>query len=161
MEQVRKLEKHQLPLIQNLANVIWPQVYDYMISKEQIAYMLNWMYALPKLEQQWEEGLAFYVLEVDGNPAGFWSTELKTSELFLHKLYLKPEYHGRGLGRFMLNEVVNEARDNDLPLIRLTVNRGNTSVKVYQSFGFQIETEADFEIGNGYVMNDFIMTFRW
>jgi ribosomal protein S18 acetylase RimI-like enzyme len=57
----------------------------------------------------------------------------------------------------MLNKVVEEAKDNDLAQIRLTVNRGNTSVKVYQSFGFEIEEEVDFDIGNGYFMNDFVM----
>lgn len=157
MEQVRKLEKQELPLIQELANSIWPRVYGYMISEEQISYMLNWMYSLSKLEKQFEEGCSFFVLDIGGNPAGFWSTERKASELFLHKLYLNPDYHGQGWGKFMLNRVVAEARDNALKTIRLTVNRGNTSVKVYQSFGFVIESEADFDIGGGYFMNDYIM----
>lgn len=157
MEQVKKLEKHELPLIQELARIIWPRVYGYMISQDQIAYMLDWMYSVPKLEKQHTEGCSFYVLYLDGNPAGFWSTELKTSELFLHKLYLHPQHHGKGWGKHMLNKVVEEARDNELDLIRLTVNRGNTSVKVYQSFGFEIEEEVDFDIGNGYFMNDFVM----
>lgn len=160
-EAVTRLEKADLGRIQNLARAIWPKVYDYMISAEQIEYMLNWMYSIEKLEEQWEGGCRFYVLEIEGVEAGFYSTELKNNELFLHKLYLKPEFHGKGWGKYLLNRVVEEARDNDLKIIRLTVNRNNTSVKVYQSFGFNIESEADFDIGNGYFMNDFIMTFRW
>ena len=158
---VKKLEKEELGRIRQLAHEIWPKVYDYMISSEQIEYMLNWMYSIEKLEEQWEAGCRFYVLEIEGVEAGFFSTELKNNELFLHKLYLNPEFHGKGWGKYLLNQVVQEARDNDLKIIRLTVNRNNTSVKVYQSFGFNIESEADFDIGNGYFMNDYIMTFRW
>lgn len=160
MENTRLLTREELPIVQDLAHEIWPKVYAYMISGEQISYMLDWMYNLNKLESQFDSGCRFYVLNVDGNAAGFWSTELKDNELFLHKLYLKPEYHGKGLGKFMLNKVVEEAKDNALKIIRLTVNRGNTSVGVYQSFGFEIVSEADFDIGNGYFMNDFIMIFR-
>lgn len=158
---VKRLEKQELGKIQHMARAIWPKVYDYMISSEQIEYMLNWMYSTEKLEEQWEGGCRFYVLEIEGEEAGFFSTELKNNELFLHKLYLNPDFHGKGWGKFLLNRVVEEAKDNDLKIIRLTVNRNNKSVKVYESFGFNIESEADFDIGNGYFMNDYVMTFRW
>ena len=158
---VNRLEKTELSRVQQLARQIWPKVYSYMISAEQIEYMLNWMYSLEKLEEQWTAGCRFFVLEIEGVEVGYYSTELKNNELFLHKLYLKPEFQGKGLGKFLLNQVVREARDNELKTIRLTVNRNNKSVKVYESFGFKIESEADFDIGNGYFMNDYIMTFRW
>lgn len=160
-KQTRLLNRQELVVIQQLAHEIWPKVYDYMISSEQITYMLDWMYNLQNLQEQFDAGCRFYVLQEYGSNLGFWSTELKKSELFLHKLYLKPEFHGQGCGKFMLNRVVEEARDNGLEIIRLTVNRNNKSVKVYQSFGFEIEAEKDFDIGNGFFMNDFVMTFRW
>ena len=45
--------------------------------------------------------------------------------------------------------------------LRLTVNRQNfKSINFYFKNGFKIEQVADFDIGNGYVMNDFVMVWR-
>ena len=45
--------------------------------------------------------------------------------------------------------------------VRLTVNRQNfKSVNFYFKNGFTIERVADFDIGNGYVMNDFVMMWK-
>jgi ribosomal protein S18 acetylase RimI-like enzyme len=42
--------------------------------------------------------------------------------------------------------------------IRLTVNRENyKAINFYFKLGFKIEKVADFDIGQGYVMNDFVM----
>jgi RimJ/RimL family protein N-acetyltransferase len=43
-------------------------------------------------------------------------------------------------------------------IIKLTVNRQNfKSINFYFKNGFKIEKVEDFDIGNGYWMNDFIM----
>jgi ribosomal protein S18 acetylase RimI-like enzyme len=45
--------------------------------------------------------------------------------------------------------------------IRLTVNRQNfKSINFYFKLGFKIEKVADFDIGNGYFMNDFVMLWK-
>jgi hypothetical protein len=41
------------------------------------------------------------------------------------------------------------------------VNRQNyKAINFYFKLGFKIQTVADFDIGNGYVMNDFVMVFE-
>ncbi len=87
---MRLLERDELSVVKSLAYDIWPRVYDYMISSEQISYMLSLMYNLDKLQQQWGEGVKFVVLEVEGIPQGFLSFEEKDECIFLHKLYLRP-----------------------------------------------------------------------
>jgi hypothetical protein len=54
---MRLLERDELNVVKALANDIWPRVYDYMISQEQITYMLSLMYDLDQLKQQWLEGV--------------------------------------------------------------------------------------------------------
>jgi len=53
---------------------------------------------------------------------------------------------------------------NELPeinTIRLTVNRSNyKTINFYFKFGFIIEEVKDFDIGNNYYMNDFIMIYK-
>ena len=49
---MRLLEHDELNVVKALAHDIWPRVYDYMISQEQITYMLSLMYDLDQLSPQ-------------------------------------------------------------------------------------------------------------
>jgi GNAT superfamily N-acetyltransferase len=155
---MRLLERDELSVVKSLAYDIWPRVYDYMISSEQISYMLSMMYNLDKLQQQWGEGVKFVLLEVEGMPQGFLSFEEKDERIFLHKLYLRPEMQGQGFGKKMLQVAIDFATDSKKPSIELTVNRNNKFLEFYKSQGFQIKEEKDFDIGGGYFMNDYILS---
>ena len=155
---MRLLERDELSVVKSLAYDIWPRVYDYMISSEQISYMLSMMYNLDKLQQQWGEGVKFVVLEVEGMPQGFVSFEEKADCIFLHKLYLRPEMQGQGFGKKLLLVAIDFALDSKKPRVELTVNRNNKSLEFYKSQGFQIKEEKDFDIGGGYFMNDYILS---
>jgi GNAT superfamily N-acetyltransferase len=156
--ELRLLEGEELKVVKALAYDIWPRVYDYMISQEQISYMLSKIYDLNQLKQQWLEGVKFVVLEVDGIPQGFVAFEEKDECVFLHKLYLRQEMHGKGFGKNMLQVVIDFARDSKKSGIELTVNRNNKSLDFYFGNGFQVKEEKDFDIGGGYFMNDYILS---
>ncbi len=155
---LRLLEHDELNVVRALANDIWPRVYDYMISQEQISYMLATMYDIHHLKQQWLEGVKFVVLEVEGIPQGFLSFEEKEERIFLHKLYLRPEMQGQGFGKKMLLVAIDFAIDSKKPFVELTVNRNNKFLEFYKSQGFQIKEEKDFDIGGSYFMNDYILS---
>jgi GNAT superfamily N-acetyltransferase len=155
---MRLLERDELNVVKALAYDIWPRVYDYMISSEQINYMLSLMYDLDQLKQQWLEGVKFVLLEVEGIPQGFAAFEEKENLVFLHKLYLRPEMQGKGFGKKMLQVAIDYAIDSKKPSLELTVNRNNKSLDFYLGNGFVIKEEKDFDIGGGYFMNDFILS---
>jgi len=156
--ELRLLEREELKVVKALAYDIWPRVYDYMISQEQISYMLSLMYDLDKLKQQWLEGVKFVLLEVEGIPQGFVSFEEKENFIFLQKLYLRPEMQGKGYGKKMLQVAIDYAVDSKKPNIELTVNRSNKFLDFYLCNGFQIKEEKDFDVGGGYFMNDYILS---
>ncbi len=156
--ELRLLEKEELKVVKALAYVIWPRVYDYMISQEQINYMLLTMYDLDKLEQQWSDGVNFVLLEIDQIPQGFVSFEEKEKCVFLQKLYLRPEMQGQGFGKKMLLVAIDFAKDSKKPFVELTVNRKNKFLEFYIRQGFEIKKEKDFDIGGGYCMNDYILS---
>jgi hypothetical protein len=52
MVHLRLLAKEELILIQKVAHQTWPSTFAGILSSEQIAYMLNWMYDLKMLESQ-------------------------------------------------------------------------------------------------------------
>ena len=71
---------------------------------------------------------------------------------------MKAETRGKGLGKFLLNRAVDLAKQNDKKSIYLNVNKYNTdSIAFYERMGFVKIEEGVFDIGNGYVMDDFIL----
>ena len=153
-------EEH-LPALVELAGVIWRQHYPGIISHEQIEYMLGKMYALDKLQEKIRsQGIFFYRLVVDGQMAGFASIgPLETPEVWkLHKLYLRPELHGRGLGTRLLNHCEVEARRFGARRLQLAVNKRNLRpIAVYKRNGFVVIESVVTDFGEGFVMDDFIM----
>ncbi len=143
--------------IQQLAEKIWRKHYVEIISMQQIDYMLDKMYDVESLQHQMKNGCEFILELVDEMAVGFISISKKNeTELFIHKLYVDTSKHRKGLGKAMLDEALRKnkwAKEE-----RLTVNRQNfKAINFYFKNGFVIESVANFDIGNGFVMNDFVM----
>jgi ribosomal protein S18 acetylase RimI-like enzyme len=155
---IREIEHHELIEVQKLAHAIWPVVYADMISKEQIDYMLNWMYSIDALEKQVSEGCIFLIAQHDDRFLGFASYGPGESGRYkLHKLYVMAHLHGMGVGKLLLQEVCAALQNHGVDEIELQVNKRNKAVGFYRSQGFTVEAEKVFDIGNGFVMDDFIM----
>ncbi len=152
-------------VIAGLADRIWRAYYIRIISMVQIDYMLDKFYSKDSLLQQMSEGQEFYGIMLDNELSGFVSYSRKNDhEYFIHKFYLIPELHGKHIGSevmHMLFERMQE-RSAGMPFeVRLTVNRQNyQAINFYFRNGFIIEKTADFDIGEGYFMNDFVMLYR-
>jgi diamine N-acetyltransferase len=76
----------------------------------------------------------------------------------LHKLYLLPELHARGLGSRLLQHCESEARRSGTRRLQLAVNKRNVrAVACYQRNGFAVGESVVTDFGGGFVMDDFIM----
>ncbi|HXR05469.1 MAG TPA: bifunctional aminotransferase class I/II-fold pyridoxal phosphate-dependent enzyme/GNAT family N-acetyltransferase [Verrucomicrobiae bacterium] len=150
-----------LPAISKLAGVIWRACYPGIITTEQIDYMLARMYALDVLRDEIRsQGISYDQLLVDGKPAGFasYGPTDKPGVVKLHKLYLLPELHGRGLGSRLLQQVEREVRAGGGRRLILSVNKRNVrAIAAYQRNGFVIADSVVTDIGNGFVMDDYVM----
>jgi N-acetylglutamate synthase-like GNAT family acetyltransferase len=117
--------------------------------------MIPMMYASEVLIPQ--IGL-FSVLEVDGVAIGYCAFEKQTdTEGKLHKLYLRPSLKQKGAGTFIIDQISQQARNLGLQSIYLNVNKLNSAVEFYLKKGFIKESEMILDIGNGYVMDDYVM----
>lgn len=157
---IRKAQEEDIHIISKLAEVIWPQTYSEYISQAQLRYMLDKMYNPGELLDQLRHGHSFLIASAEGKDLGFAGYSLitpATKTYKLHKLYVLPEMHGKGLGKLLINEVAQLALKEGGEKLQLNVNRNNKAKDFYLKAGFTVKETVDIDIGNGFFMNDYIM----
>ena len=162
MIHLEKITKNQLPIIKDLAYTIWPIAYGEILSKEQLNYMLDNFYSVDNLSNQMDSGQVFELLLEDKNVIGYLGYEFNCKEtglLKIHKIYLLPEMQGKGFGKFMIDEVFKIAKSNNQKGVFLNVNKYNKAKFFYEKLGFVISKEEVIDIGNDYVMDDYVMEY--
>jgi len=146
--------------ISALAKIVWNQHYPSIINQKQIDYMLDRMYSAVSLEEQLTiKGHLFFLILQNETAVGFISVKKEEeNNWFMNKFYINQEVASKGIGVKAfeaLQKIIIPSK------ITLTVNRQNfKSINFYFKNGFKIEQVADFDIGSGYVMNDFVMTWN-
>ena len=159
MLSVTKAAVTDIPLVRQLTFAIWPQTYSSIISKEQIDFMLDQMYNPATLKKQIEEeGCTFIIVYDEEEAVAFASyNEAELQRWKLNKIYILPSQQGKGTGKFIINYIVDEIKGKHAKSLQLQVNRQNKAKDFYERLGFKIIKTADFDIGNGYFMNDYVM----
>lgn len=164
MPEIRKATILDVQIIHGLAYEIWPKVYDYMISIEQIDYMLNLIYSSSALENQiCNLKHQFIIYNEEGTPKAFASYSPKVSEpkvFRLHKLYVHPTLQGQGIGKKLIEYIIREMKLAGADLLELNVNKINQSIAFYKKQGFEILRPEVIDIGGGYVMDDYVMGLK-
>jgi len=150
-------------LIAELAKEIWHKHYVPIIGTEQVEYMLAKIYNKESLLEQTEQkGHRFYLIEEEATnkKLGFISISSEDGKNFwIHKFYILNNEQAKGIGTKVFQETLKIM--NHPESITLTVNRQNyKSINFYFKQGFTINEVADFDIGNNYFMNDFVMLWK-
>jgi ribosomal protein S18 acetylase RimI-like enzyme len=164
MIHLEKIDTTQLSIIKDLAYTIWPSTYGEILSKVQLNYMLDNFYSIENLSNQMDKGQVFELLFEDSNVVGFVAYEFNCKEtdlLKIHKIYLLPETQGKGFGKFMIEEVINIAKNNKQKGVFLNVNKYNKAKFFYEKLGFKITIEEVIDIGNNYIMDDYVMELKF
>lgn len=149
----------QIAVLAGLAREIWTEHYAAILEAEQIQYMVETFQSEEAVARQMDsEGYRYYLVYRRGEPVGYLGIQPGEDKLFLSKLYLRKEARGRGFARQMLAFMEGFCRARDLHAIWLTVNRHNSgSIAAYEKMGFATVREQKADIGNGFVMDDYIM----
>jgi ribosomal protein S18 acetylase RimI-like enzyme len=156
---IRPATERDIPLLRELADRIWRACYPGIITPEQIEFMLRWMYSEDTIRRELREGCTWEVVEENGAAAGFLSFSRDADgRVKLHKMYILPERQRRGLGQHLLAHVCESARSLGASAVWMQVNKRNArAIGAYLKAGFRIEKEAVFDIGGGFVMDDYLM----
>ncbi len=160
------MTESDIPELGKLAHRIWHAHYPSIITVAQIDYMLGKSYSPEALKRQLMQQ-QFLLAFIRNEMIGFVSTgnlsDVEHEALrglkpghFLHKFYIAPELHGKGVGKALFKELL--MRSPQIKYLRLQVARVNVnSWNFYKKLGFTIEREFDFPIGDGYEMKDYVM----
>lgn len=146
--------------IAQLATITWNQHYPVIIGQQQVDYMLNLMYSNKSLQEQLiVKKHKFYLISYGNEAVGFISVnEQQAGDWFLNKFYIDQVKAAKGIGTKAFEELTKLIAPKKMTL---TVNRGNfKSVNFYFKVGFKIKELTTIDIGNGFVMDDFVMQWQ-
>ena len=95
------------------------------------------------IERLVAEGVAFFVLRVDGQPAGCGGIKLFGSEFDelefgeLKRMYVRPQFRGREFGKLILDRLADYARQQGVTLLRLETGiHQQAAIRLYGKNGF-------------------------
>jgi GNAT superfamily N-acetyltransferase len=168
-------------LIRSISERTWPSTYGHIISKEQIDFMLDWMYSDDSLANQMKTSCAFYIASIkkeneQWDAVGFCSVSPEdekdaidqlneradgTKAHKLNKLYVLPAAQGTGAGKALLHRAIEVAKAAGAGSLFLQVNKHNNAYTFYLKHGFVKEAEFKFDIGNGFFMDDYVMRLNF
>ncbi|SFF05587.1 GNAT family N-acetyltransferase [Spirosoma endophyticum] len=153
----------ELPIIRDIAYQTWPTTFGEILSPAQIRYMLDMMYSLDSLKRQISEQKHVFLLaqETDSKAyLGYVSYEFdykSQSKTKIHKIYLLPASQGKGVGRLLIDKVAELAAEHRNSTVSLNVNRYNKAIQFYERMGFNVIDNETIDIGDGFLMEDFVM----
>lgn len=158
MRQLVVATREHAPIIRGIAEEVWPVAYKDIITQAQMHYMLQNMYSDAALAHQMEhEGCIFFLIQENDVFTGFAGTSMVESHTAkLHKLYVLSTGQRGGRGSFLLNAVEEWSRSQGATALELQVNKHNSAQHFYTKHGFENVRSAVFDIGHGYVMDDYI-----
>ncbi len=166
---VMPLMSNDTQAVSTLAETIWRFHYVNILSAGQIDYMLAQRYP-PQLirKQLLDPAIWWRKLVLDNEMIGFscYMCIKASNQLKIDKLYIHCNHHRKGYGALLMADAIGMMRKMNLQSLILTVNKYNqTAISAYQHYGFEITAESIVDIGNGFVMDDYLMTLthfsRW
>ena len=161
-------------LLAEVAGEIWNEYWPQHIGQAQTDYMVEQFQSLSAIQRQMaEEGYEYWFLTVpqgqsdspwtapDGRPiVGFTGghEEPETNRYFISKIYLLASERGKHYASRVIQFYTALCVQRDLRAMYLTVNKGNQmGIRCYEAKGFKTIDAVETDIGQGFVMDDYIM----
>lgn len=148
--------------LSDLASDIWHKYWPKILSPAQIDYMVAKFQSFNAIKEQIEDdGYIYNIMEDNGILIGYFGVCPKDDYLFLSKIYIKDDYRGQGRGKEAFQKIIDIAKDYNKKAIRLTVNKYNTNtIKAYEKWNFSTINSVVTDIGEDFVMDDYIMEYN-
>lgn len=148
--------------VSDMADRIWRENYKNILSEEQIDYMIdNFQSPTAITRQMVNEHYEYYLLDNDEAYIGYVAFVKEKEKLFISKIYLLSEFQHKGYGKATVDKIRDIAISEGINKIWLTVNKNNVNaIKAYEKYGFENKDSTITDIGNDFVMDDYIMEMQ-
>jgi diamine N-acetyltransferase len=157
---IKSATREDIDQISSLASYIWHNHYPGIISEEQIRYMLQLMYSHEVIERELFEGIDYLLIYEEKLLIGYasYGPGQNLKEAKIHKLYIHPDYQGKGIGQSVVEDIEDKCRGKGYEILTLSVNKRNSqAIRAYERYGFKISESVEVDIGNNFIMDDYVM----
>lgn len=154
------VSSEDIKTVAHLAHKIWNQHYVPIIGQAQVDYMLDKFQDTEAVKEQIENGYEYFIIYNQNHPCGYLGLVPNTNDkkMMISKIYVDSDFRGLNLGSRLLDFTIDEAKKRGFQCVWLTVNKNNSkSIEWYQKRGFSIKEKIEMDIGNGFVMDDYLM----
>ena len=153
--------KNAVARLSALASAIVKEYFDPIIGPAQNDHMIAKFQTAEAIAEQLGHGYQYYfVNDSQDKTAGFLAFYRRNNAMYLSKFYLLKEQRGKGIAKDMLQFVISETKKAGLFTIELNVNKNNPALYAYEKMGFVKLREETIDIGDGFVMDDFVYQYR-
>lgn len=157
-----EVETEDIKTLANLASNIWHEYWGIILSPEQIDYMVENFQSEKVIQNQYAtENYTYYFINENEENIGYFGISEKKDYLFLSKLYISKAFRSKGIGKKAFEQIKEIAKQKQYKEIQLTVNKYNhNTIQAYLKWGFETIDAVVTDIGSGFVMDDYIMSFK-
>jgi GNAT superfamily N-acetyltransferase len=133
---IRPATAYDVDAVVDVGRRTWPQTYAPIAGEDYVRMGLAKWWTVAATRPLVVAGKAT-VAELDGEVVGVAVVGPLKGDLVLFRLYVVPEHQGRGIGRMLLEDVLQVARERGHRIIRLSYLDGNVNAeRFYRAFGF-------------------------
>lgn len=145
-----------------LAHDIWFEYWPERIGEAQTSYMVEKFQSLDAIKRDMAKNAYEYWFvrdesnEIVGYTGGH--VEEETNRFFISKIYLLKTSRGHGYASDVIRFYEELCQSRKLRAMYLTVNKYNdNAIRAYDAKGFKTIDACESDIGEGFIMDDFIM----
>lgn len=155
----RSLAASDFEPVATLARIVWQATYTGIISQAQIDSMLAARYNASALREYIDSESRWFELALLADKlVGFCACEIAGGEYKLDKIYINPQQQRSGIGAALIGRAETRGKALGHTTMILAVNKRNLpAIAAYQKQGFSVRESVCVDIGNGFVMDDYIM----
>lgn len=142
---IRDAEAEDAEEIHDMALKSWKDTYSHILSEKAIEEVIDDWYSVENLREQTEHPI-FYVAEADGEVVGFVHATVEEGKATLHRIYLKPENQGEGIGSELYEKEEKDIK-KEADAVELEVLAENQKGRrFYEKKGYEMVEEEDVEL---------------
>jgi ribosomal protein S18 acetylase RimI-like enzyme len=157
---IRRVELKDAPILATLSASTFFDTFNGTCTEEDMDTLIQSYFNIPQVEKELKDENDFYFFaEINNVPVGYvrfkeeyqdFPMMKKWKELELKRIYVKEEFHGKGIAQQLMDFVIQFCIDNKYEVVWLGVWEHNIKAqKFYLKYGFENSGHThNFPIGN-------------